>query len=170
MKKKNIIKTGLLKSINEDQHTCEVSYLGKDYEAVFFSPFGLYSYPDTKIPCLILQINGDEDNLVAIPYDPDNRPTLEKGDAGLKTSNGKMSVLLHKDGTVEIKGASEDWVKLVGELGDYAQDIITKLSTTTVATALGASILSTQPEFLLMLNNPAGNIVQLLAKIHNFEA
>ena len=78
MKKRNIIKTGLLKSINEDQHTCEVSYSGKDYEAVFFSPFGLYSYPDNKIPCLILQINGDEDNLVAIPYDPTTARHLKK--------------------------------------------------------------------------------------------
>jgi len=153
MKKRNIIKTGLLKSINEDQHTCEVSYSGKDYEAVFFSPFGLYSYPDNKIPCLILQINGDEDNLVAIPYDPDNRPTLEKGDVGLATSNGKMSVVLHKDGKIEIKGTTSEMIALISEALGYIQDTATNLASTTVPTALGASSLSSAGLFGTMAGN-----------------
>ena len=159
MKKRNTIKTGLLKSINEGQHTCEVSYLGKEYEAVLFSPFGLYSYPDNKIPCLILQINGDEDNLVAIPYDPDNRPTLDKGDAGLKTSNGKMSLFLHKNGKIEITGESDEMVAVIssalGNVIEYAQQV------NTMITGLGGASIPTlpNPSFLnLLYGNYVSNL------------
>ena len=138
MKKRNIIKTGLLKSINEDQHTCEVSYLGKDYEAVLFSPFGLYSYPDIKIPCLILQINGDEDNIVAIPFDPDNRPTLDKGDAGLQTSNGKMKVTLHKNGKIELEGESAEVLAVLSSALGNVKTIITAIKTFANSTSLAA--------------------------------
>ena len=65
--------------------------------------------------------------------------------------NGNMSVILHNDGKIEISGASEDMTKLIIELSDIVKDIITKLSTTTVATALGASPLSTQADFIAMI-------------------
>jgi len=132
MKLYNLIKTGLLKLVNSDQKTGEVSYLSGDQEAVIFSPYGLYVYPDTKIPCIVLQANAEEDNLIAIPHDPDSKPTLEKGDVGLVTSNGKMTVMLHKDGTIEIKGESKEVLATISTALGHISSFIDKIGSQTL--------------------------------------
>ena len=91
-------------------------------------------------------------------------------DGNAEFRNGSMKVILHSDGSIELSGVTEDWIKLVGKLGDYIQEVITNLSTTTVTTALGPSPLSTQANFLAMLGPLTPNIIELLVKTHDFEA
>ena len=148
---RSIVRTAVLKAIfsNGYHQTCDVSYLGAKQKAVVYSPFGLYSYPENNCFVALLQVQGREDSLIAMPFDPSQRPDMSKGDTGLAT--GKISLMLHKNGTIEINGASDDMVKLINEA-------VQLLSTTTVATALGTSPLSTQADF-----------VALLAKLKVFE-
>ena len=71
-------------------------------------------------------------------------------DGNTRLFNGNMEIELHPDGKIKINGASEDMTKLIIELAEYVEDIALKLTTTTVATALGSSPLSTSPEFGIM--------------------
>lgn len=167
-KLKNIVRTAILKSFDDNgvNQMCKVTSLGTERKAMYYTPYGLCSYPE-KGNSVVMQVGAKEDRLMAFVWNP-KRPKMKKGDVGLFT--GKITLMIHKDGKIEIKGASEDLVKLVGKLGDYTQDIITKLSATTVATAIGPSPLSTQADWLNMLlpANP-DNIIGLVQKIHDFE-
>lgn len=97
-----------------------------------------------------------------------SRLTLADGKCGLKNDN--MSVVLHPDGKIEIKGNTEDFVKLINELGDILKSVIISLSTTTVTVAGVPVPLSSQADFLELINPlVAGNILTLLSKMGDFE-
>ena len=97
-----------------------------------------------------------------------SRLTLADGKCGLKNDN--MSVVLHADGKIEINGNTEDFIKLINELGNILKSVIISLSTTTVKVAGAPVPLSSQADFA-ELANPlvAGNILTLLAKMGDFE-
>lgn len=97
-----------------------------------------------------------------------SRLTLADGKCGLKNDN--MSVVLHSNGKIEIKGNTEDFVKLINELGDILKSVIISLSTTTVTVAGVPVPLSSQADFLELINPlVAGNILTLLSKMGDFE-
>lgn len=97
-----------------------------------------------------------------------SRITLADGKCGLKNDN--MSVVLHSNGKIEIKGNTEDFVKLINELGDILKSVIISLSTTTVTVAGVPVPLSSQADFLELINPlVAGNILTLLSKMGDFE-
>lgn len=97
-----------------------------------------------------------------------SRLTLADGKCGLKNDN--MSVVLHSNGKIEIKGNTEDFVKLINELGDILKSVIISLSTTTVTVAGVPVPLSSKADFLELINPlVAGNILTLLSKMGDFE-
>lgn len=168
---KSLVRSAIFKALAPDgsHQIGDFTFLGVEQRGVIYSPYGLYSKPESNSFAVLLQSGAKEDSIIALVWNPKDKPNLENGDVALHTPKGNMSLILHKNGKLEINGASDDMVNLIGKLGDYTQDIITKLSTTTVATALGASPLSTQADWILMLTNPSDNIIDLVAKIKAFE-
>ncbi|MCK9473731.1 hypothetical protein [Sulfurimonas sp.] len=97
-----------------------------------------------------------------------SRLTLADGKCGLKNDN--MSVVLHADGKIEINGNTEDFIKLINELGNILKSVIISLSTTTVTVAGAPVPLSSQADFAELVNPlVAGNILTLLSKMGDFE-
>ena len=97
-----------------------------------------------------------------------SRLTLADGKCGLKNDN--MSVVLHADGKIEINGNTEDFIKLINELGNILKSVIISLSTTTVKVAGAPVPLSSQADFAELVNPlVAGNILTLLSKMGDFE-
>ena len=129
-KLKSMIKIALLKSLTDGEvyQVGTFEYMGVEQKAVMYSPYGYYSNPPDGTPAILMQIGGSESRQVAFVSDPTQRPTQEKGDAGLRI--GDMSVLLHTDGTIEIKGATKEMVAvLYGMIGhcSSAVDAISNL-------------------------------------------
>ena len=97
-----------------------------------------------------------------------SRLTLADGKCGLKNDN--MSVVLHADGKIEINGNTEDFIKLINELGNILKSVIISLSTTTVTVAGAPVPLSSQADFAELVDPlVAGNILTLLSKMGDFE-
>lgn len=144
MIKKLLIRAGKLTKIlnSKTPQAGKVKAFGTTKEVVLINPAGFFSYPDKSVTALMFQVSANEDNVVAIPFDPEHRPDIEKGDVGIGTLNGKMTITLSKDGKITIKGATDDMIALISEALGYIQDTATNLASTTVPTALGASSLS----------------------------
>lgn len=68
-----------------------------------------------------------------------SRLTLADGKCGLKNDN--MSVVLHADGKIEIKGTTSEIMDLISKYMGYVSDVTNALTTATVATMLGAQTL-----------------------------
>ena len=152
-KLKSMIKIALLKSLTDGEvyQVGTFEYMGVEQKAVMYSPYGLYSNPPNDTPAVLMQVGGSESRQVAFISDPTQRPTQEKGDVGLRADD--MSVLLHTDGTIEIKGATKEMVAVLHThltnvesltthletLGTHLQLLATNLNSATVVTALGAS-------------------------------
>jgi len=64
----NLIKLSM-KSETVDERTIKVNILGKDKNAIKYQPYGIqYHLPDTDILNIVLQQEGYEDSLIAIPF------------------------------------------------------------------------------------------------------
>jgi len=146
---RNLLRMGRIEKIKNSNtpQSADVNSFGITKEVVLINPAGFFSYPDKKITALMFQINGNEDNVCAIPFDPKHKPELLKGDVGIGTLNGKMSIICHNDGKIEINGTTDDMVALIFEAIGHLKDTATQLKSTTVPTALGASSLSSAPFF-----------------------
>ena len=68
-----------------------------------------------------------------------SRLTLADGKCGLKNDN--MSVVLHADGKIEIKGTTSEIMDLISKYMGYVSDVTNALTTATVATMLGPQTL-----------------------------
>lgn len=68
-----------------------------------------------------------------------SRLTLADGKCGLKNDN--MSVVLHADGKIEIKGTTSEVMDLISKYMGYVSDVTNALTTATVATMLGPQTL-----------------------------
>ena len=150
-KLKSMIKIAVLKSLTDGEvhQVGTFDYMGMEQKAVMYSPYGLYSNPPDDSYAILAQVGGSESRQVAFISDPRQRPTLAKGEVGLQVDGGKMSVLLHKDGTIEIKGETKEMVAVLSSFIDHAKDLstnlqsaVTDLISATVPTALGPQSLS----------------------------
>ena len=93
-----------------------------------------------------------------------------------------MSVLLHKDGTIEIKGETKEMVAVLHThltnvesltthletLGTHLQTLVTNLNSATVVTALGASPFT--PATVALLATDLANIIADKANITSDKA
>ena len=165
---KSLIRLGFMKKVNNDKfhQTADVSLLGVEQRAVIFSPFGLYSFPEKKSIATLLQCGGKEESLIALLFDPSQRPkNMKEGDVGLAT--GKMSLMLHKNGTIEIKGASDEILNLLSDFMEEEMSVVEALMSATVATALGAQPLD--PDTIISLTTAWGNMAVIKGKFDSMK-
>lgn len=114
---KSIVRNAILKTIFDDgvHQTGEFSFMGVKQNGVVYSPYGLYSNPKKGSFSVLLQAGGKEDSLVGLVWNPKDRPKLEEGAVAMQSDGGKMSVICHPDGKIELKGASQEVLAVVSD-------------------------------------------------------
>jgi phage gp45-like len=139
-KVKSLIRTAILKAIIDDgvHQQGDFSFLGVEQRGVVYSPYGLYSNPEKGAFAVLLQVGGKEDSLVALVSNPKDRPELEKGGVALQSSGGKMSVICHKDGKIEIKGTTQEMVAVLSSAIENISNLIDAVASVVVPPTGGA--------------------------------
>lgn len=102
----NIIKYAIITLTGKDDTelpTAQVSYLGKTKVVELVLPYGLYSNPKEQSLALLFSVNGQEDNISAIPHNPYNRfKNLKTGEVAVGNPNTLTKIYFKEDGTIEI--------------------------------------------------------------------
>lgn len=105
----NIIKRGIITlSSNDiaDFPTVQVTYLGKTKNVELVLPYGLYSNPKEQSIALLLSVNGQEENISAIPYNPYTRfKDLKAGEVAVGNPHTTSKVYFKANGDIEIESA-----------------------------------------------------------------
>jgi len=119
----NLIKRAIITLASKDDtnfQIVQVNYLGKTKNVEIVSPYGLYSNPKEQSVMLIFNVNGQEENIAGIPYNPYNRfKNLKPGEVA--TGNPHKGTRIYFDengdiiidangGNVYVNGSSEPLV------------------------------------------------------------
>lgn len=101
-KLKNIFKIGR-KSSTETMRKIKISFLDKVQNALNYSPYGLQSNPPDNIPIGLLSDQGNEESLVGLPFDPDNKDELSDGEVSIGIPAGADRIIFKNDGRIVFK-------------------------------------------------------------------
>jgi hypothetical protein len=123
---KSLIRNAIFKALAPDgsQQTGDFSFLGVEQRGVIYSPYGLYSNPKKNSFSVLLQSGAKEDSIIALVWNPKDRPDLDEGGVALQSDSGKMSVICHPDGKLELKGETQEVLAVVSSaLGNISSFI-----------------------------------------------
>ncbi|MCK5602307.1 phage baseplate assembly protein [Candidatus Pacearchaeota archaeon] len=103
----NLIKRGIITLSSKDTAvfpTIQMTYLGKTKNVELVLPYGLYSNPKEGAIALMFQVNGQEENMTAIPYDPYTRfKNLQPGEVAVGNPHTQSKILFKANGDIELE-------------------------------------------------------------------
>lgn len=115
---KSLIKRGYISRVSTNTsfyQIMQVSYLGKTGDAEYISPYGLYSNCPTKIPVIIWNLQGYENNRAAMPFSEDDRfKDLAVGEVKVGSPVSGSYVYFKADGKIEIKSNGDLDINITG--------------------------------------------------------
>ncbi len=105
----NMIKRALITLAGKDEGdflTAQVSYFGKTKQVEIMLPYGLYANPGADSIAVVFNVNGQEENQVAIPYDPYGRfKDLEPGEVAVGNIVKGSKITFKANGDIDIESA-----------------------------------------------------------------
>lgn len=117
---KNIIKAGV-KTNTIDVKNIEVEFLGKKQPAFLYIPYGMQINPSNDNITLLLSEQANENNLIAMVTDRENRDELDDGEVAIGIPSLKARLVFRDDDKIYFKiGDTEggDFLARFNELKD----------------------------------------------------
>ena len=103
----NLIKRGILTLSSKDDanfQIVQVTYLGKTQNVEVVTPYGLYSNPKEQSVALLFNVNGQEENMSAILYNPYNRfKNLKTGEVIIGNPEASTKIYFQENGDINIE-------------------------------------------------------------------
>lgn len=136
---KSMIRVGRLKTVDDSQSRRfgSVSYMGRSGAPLMLhTPYGLMHNPPTDSFVLLMNLSGQESNLVGIADDPVNRPVkdMSEGEVALGNYATGDTIYFKADGTASVT-ATTKFEALVGASTRIEADL------TSVRITVGATVM-----------------------------
>ncbi len=103
-KLQNIFKIGIKKD-SLSNRLVTVLFQGKPnpQKAVLYLPYGMLANPPTDIPAGLLSDQANEQSLLSLPFDIENREDLDDGEIGIGIPSSDARIYFRKDGKITFK-------------------------------------------------------------------
>ncbi len=103
---RNLIKKAIITLILEDTanvQKSQVQFYDNVRDVEIISPYGIYGVAPLGSQVVLFQVNGQEENLVGIADDVNNRPkNLKEGELILKNIKTNTAIYFKQDGSLEV--------------------------------------------------------------------
>ncbi len=109
---RNVFKIGI-KSETSSERLIKVTFQGKTQSAVLYLPYGIFANPKDDLPTGLLADQCNEESLIAMPMDIENREELEDGEIAFGVPSLDARIFFRENGNITFKIGSQ-------EGGDYA--------------------------------------------------
>lgn len=99
---RNLFKIGIKKS-TLSKKIVEIEFQGKTQPAFLYLPYGMFSNPKNDLPTALLADQGNEESLMAMPLDLENREELEGGEVAYGVPSLKARIFFRENGHITFK-------------------------------------------------------------------
>jgi len=77
-----------------------VLFEGKEQPGIIYIPYGMFANIEKNIPVGVLPDQGNEESLLLLPFDIENREELEENEIGFGIPSLKTRIIFKKDGSI----------------------------------------------------------------------
>jgi hypothetical protein len=112
----NPFKIGIFKKMLSSR-LGKVLFEGKEQPGVVYIPYGMFANIEENIPSGVLLDQGNEESLLLLPFDIENREELEEGEVGFGIPSLKTRIIFKKNGDVQV--SNENGIFELKENGQF---------------------------------------------------